>query len=452
MLRLLLLLLFLAAPAQATEAPDLFSEESVEARNARLEAVKADLENARARREALEREIATLENDRSSLNEALVTIAARRQEVEGAIRETEGRLDSLAAERGAIRARVDERRDVLVEVLAALQRMGSDPPPALVVSPDDAVGSVRSAILLGAVVPQLRAETKVLLADLAAFEDVRERIVAQRETHAKQLKSVADDATRLSLLADRKAELIEGSRAALLAEQRRAAALADRATSLAGLIADLEAEIASAREAAAAARAADERRAAREVARLNAARADIARAREAGKPLSAGIFSDVGRLEPAVAFGQAKGLLPLPVAGDPVRRFGDKVGRRTAKAVAFRTRPGAHVRSPADGWILYAGPFRSYGQLLIVNAGDGYHIVLMGLDSVSVASGRFVLAGEPVGRMALAPVAKAGEDEPDGPILSVEFRAKGKPVDPSPWWAKEGSGDAVASRATGSEG
>ena len=449
MLRTLLAIgLLSAAPAWASPeagAPDLYSPESLQARTERLKAVEADLANARARREALEREIATLENDRKSLTKALVTVAARRQEVEEAIGGTRERLDALAAERRAIRTRVAGRRDVLVEVLAALQRMGSDPPPAIVVSPADAVGSVRSAILLGAVVPQLRAETEVLLADLAAFEEVRNRIVVEKNKLANQLQSVEDDATRLALLADRKAELIEGSRAALLAEQRRAAALAERATSLTGLIADLESEIASARRAAAAARAADERRAAQEARRLEAARAEIARAREARKPLSAGVFSDTARLEPAVAFDQAKGLLPRPVAGPIVRRFGEKAGRTTARNVAFQTRPGAHVRSPADGWVLYAGPFRSYGHLLIVNAGDGYHVVLMGLDGVSVSPGRFVLAGEPVGRMADAPGGAADViavsdgskvEAEEGPVLSVEFRRDGRPVDPSPWWAK----------------
>ena len=454
MLRAVLASLCIALAPPALAAPEaeesLFSPESVEAREKRLEAVRLDLENARARREALEREIAALENDRVSLTTALVTIADRRQEVETAIGRTEERLAGLEEERAAIRARVDSRRDVLIEVLAALQRMGAEPPPAIVVSPADAVGSVRSAILLGAVVPQLRAETKVLLADLDAFETVRGHIVAERERLAAQLRSVDDDATRLRLLADRKAKLIEGSRAALLAEQRRAAALADRATSLQGLIEDLETEIASARRAAAAARAADERRAVRETSRLEAARADIERAREAGQPLSAGIFSDTARVEPAIAFGQAKGLLPRPVAGPVVRRFGEGEGRRAAKNVSFRARPGAHVRSPADGWVLYAGPFRSYGQLLIVDAGDGYHLVLMGLDSVSVAAGRFVLAGDPLGRMAGGGETievSASKPPRDGPVLTVELRANGVPTDPSPWWANGNPAASTDSRA-----
>ena len=476
---LAVLLLCFALPdarAEPVEAPDLYSDEALQARTQRLEAVKADLANARERREALQREIDTLENDRATLTAALVTVAARRQEVQGAIAATRARLEELSAELNATRARVEGRRDVLIEVLAALQRMGAEPPPALVVAPNDAVGSVRSAILLGAVVPQLRARTRVLLRDLEAFEAVRAGVVKERETLSAQLRSVDDDATRLTLLAERKKSLIAGSRLALLAEQRRAAALAERATSLSGLIADLEEEILSARKASAAARAADERRLAREAARIAAARADIAAAREAGKPLSAGVFSDAGRVEPAIAFGEAKGLLPMPAAGTVVRRFGDALpagrrrrGREDARALnmAIRTPPGAHVRTPADGWVLYAGPFRSYGNLLIVNAGDGYHIVMMGLDSVSVSPGRFVLAGEPVGRMAGGAAAERRAAEviavadkaataasdasgtqtppaPAGPVLTVEFRAKGDPVDPSPWWAK---GDRMAANA-----
>src|SRR5690606_24611199 len=103
---------------------------------------------------------------------------------------------------------------------------------------------------------------------------------------------------------------------------------------------------------------------------------------------------------------------------------------------------GAIVTSPVDATILYAGPFRSYGQLLILDAGDGYHMVLSGLGRVSVSLGQSVLAGEPVGAMGETRVASvAALDNGDTvPKLYVEFRRDGKPVDPAPWWAGSSSG------------
>jgi septal ring factor EnvC (AmiA/AmiB activator) len=106
------------------------------------------------------------------------------------------------------------------------------------------------------------------------------------------------------------------------------------------------------------------------------------------------------------------------------------------------TQSAAIVTAPSDGSVLYAGPFRSYGQLLILNAGDGYHVVLAGMSRISVAPGQTVLAGEPVGAMGEARVASASA-APLGntaPELYVEFRKDGKPVDPAPWWADRHSG------------
>ena len=129
-----------------------------------------------------------------------------------------------------------------------------------------------------------------------------------------------------------------------------------------------------------------------------------------------------------------------------LREFGapDAAGA-AEKGLTIATRSGAPVSAPADGWVVYAGPFRSYGQLLILNTGGGYHILLAGMDRMSVELGQFVLAGEPVGVMGRA--GKTGLSSPPGgtpatgtlasgqPQLYVEFRKDGVSIDPAPWWA-----------------
>ena len=86
--------------------------------------------------------------------------------------------------------------------------------------------------------------------------------------------------------------------------------------------------------------------------------------------------------------------------------------------------------------MVYAGPFRSYGQLLILNAGGGYHVLLAGMERISVDLGQFVLTGEPVavmgGQAQLSAAVAIGSKKP---ALYVEFRKDGTPIDPSPWWA-----------------
>ncbi len=142
-----------------------------------------------------------------------------------------------------------------------------------------------------------------------------------------------------------------------------------------------------------------------------------------------------GRIKPAVPFSRTKGTLPLPVRGRQIREFAteDDFGGKT-QGVSLETRPQAQVTSPADGWVVYAGEFRSYGQLLIINGGGGYHILLAGMKRIDVGPGQFVLAGEPIAAMG-ASAPNGGEARKARPILYVEFRKDGQPIDPGPWWA-----------------
>ncbi len=94
-----------------------------------------------------------------------------------------------------------------------------------------------------------------------------------------------------------------------------------------------------------------------------------------------------------------------------------------AKGVTIATRSRAQVISPADGVVLFAGPFRGYGQLLIIEYGDGYHMLLAGMDRIDAAVGQSLLAGEPVGTMT----------DTNAPELYVELRHEGQPINPLPW-------------------
>jgi septal ring factor EnvC (AmiA/AmiB activator) len=140
-------------------------------------------------------------------------------------------------------------------------------------------------------------------------------------------------------------------------------------------------------------------------------------------------------MRPAVPFAQAKGSLPLPAQGKRVLGFGDKTqfGAQSMGTV-FETRHSAQVRSPCDGRIIYAGEFRTWGQLLIINADGGYHILLAGLSEINVQTGEFVLAGETVGFMSAAPRSSSAKPDGNAPVLYVEFRKDNRPIDSDPWW------------------
>jgi septal ring factor EnvC (AmiA/AmiB activator) len=142
-----------------------------------------------------------------------------------------------------------------------------------------------------------------------------------------------------------------------------------------------------------------------------------------------------GRIKPEIPFAQATGRLPPPAQGRKVLAFGEKTQYGgQSKGIVLETRQGAQVTSPSDGWIVYAGEFRSYGQLLIINAGGGYHVLLAGLSQIDVQPGQFVLAAEPVGTMSGWSQKAQPAAVNSAPVLYVEFRKDGKPIDPDPWW------------------
>jgi murein hydrolase activator len=393
------------------------SLDALRQRDLELEATRAEQRKANEQRFKLRQEIDAIGEDRRKLNQALIDTAARARLVEGRIAESEARLKPLDDGERTIRQSLEGKRAVIAEVLAALQRIGRNPPPAMMVKPEDALASVRSAMLLGAVLPDMRLHAEALAADLADLVRIRREIAEEKERLQRDMAALEHERERVAALSEERQRKQAETEKALDAERQKAAALARQVDNLKDLIAKAEQGLDSATRAArAATRAAEEK------------------SRESRVDLAA--LTDPGRLAPAIAFASARGKLPLPVNGVRVREFGapDNVGG-SEKGLTIATRAGAQVTSPCDGWVVYAGVFRNYGQVLILNAGGGYHVVLAGMERISVDVGQFVLTGEPVAAMGGSQVASTLASGSSQPVLYVEFRKDGSPVDPSPWWA-----------------
>jgi septal ring factor EnvC (AmiA/AmiB activator) len=385
---------------------------------------------------ALESEVEIIQADRENLNQALIEAAARVQALEQRIIATENELEGLGVREDKIRLSLAERRELLGQVLAALQRMGRNPPPALLIGPSDALESVRSAILMGAVVPEMRDEANALLTDLT---ELRSLVAEQEESRAlfsDQIAAIKEENARVALLIEEKQNLESEVARQLAAERERTDALAARAGSLNELITALETEIDAARQAAEDAAKADAERKAQQE-RLLAER-DAEAARLEQERLERLASANTARLSPAIAFSEAKGRIRLPAAGNVIKAFGAQSEfLDQTQGILFATRPAATIVTPADGWVVFAGEYRSFGQLVILNAGDDHHIVMAGLDSTDVTIGQFLLSGEPIGRMGETKLASAASlDVPSSrPVLYIEFRKDGVPIDPTPWWA-----------------
>jgi septal ring factor EnvC (AmiA/AmiB activator) len=401
-------------PPAIGQAP--ISADALKQRDQELDAAMARQRNSAEAQAKLRSEIEVLGRDRRKFNQQLIETASRVREVEARINASQTRLDALNQQEQLFQKTLDQRQAVIVEILAALQRIGRQPPPALLVSPEDALRAVRTAITLGAVLPEMRAQADALAGDLAALLDVRKEIVAQRDGLTGELDQLGREQLRVTLLVDERQKKQAGAEQSLNSERQRAADLARQVENIKDLITKLEGGLNSTTRATRA--------------------ADRSIANDATQPELAAL-SDPGRLAPAVAFADMRGRLRLPVNGARIREFGgaDGVGG-TQKGLSIASRPGGEITAPCDGWVVYAGRFRSYGQLLILNAGGGYHVLLAGMERISVDLGQFVLTGEPVAVMGDGSKASpAGASGPKQPVLYVEFRKDGTPIDPSPWWA-----------------
>ncbi|MFT3988419.1 murein hydrolase activator EnvC family protein [Aestuariivirga sp.] len=376
-----------------------------------LSKVEEQLDQSRANQQKLAADVAAAQAAQEEISSKLIAISAKVQAAEASITGSEADLLKLHKEQVVIMARLAEKQDVLSELLAGLQRLEQNPPPALVVDPNDVLSALRGAMMFGTIVPELRGEADRLVADLQRLEDLKTSIQTRKTAITQEIAALESDSRDLQDLILAKKQLVASGNAQLADEQKRAADLASRAKSMQQLMASLD--------------AARKKAQAEEAARLAAADA-AKKAREAALQ------------QPRLAFADAHGKLAFPAQGAILRRFGDDDGLGgTLHGLAIATRTGAEVTAPADGHVEFAGPFRSYGQVLILNPGGGYHILLAGLDNVTAVTGEFLRAGEPVGHMGSGPssVTLLGDVMQDKrPVLYIEFRNNSDAIDSGPWW------------------
>lgn len=283
-----------------------------------LEGIRAEQKKAIDTETRLRGEIQTIGDDRRKLNQQLIDTGTRIRAAEDQVAGIEERLKPLDQRERTLRELLAARRAVMAEVLAALQRIGRHPPPALMVNPQDALQSVRSAMMLGAVLPEMRQETELLLADLSELARTRQQIDAEHDDLTRSLAALADERQRLGALVEQRQKQQTDTEQALEAERQRIGDLARAANSLKDLITRLD---------------------------QDAVRPGRSTAGPEGKPNGAAdsaALNNPGRLAPAIAFASARGLLPLPVNGLRIRNSVRPTGSAGPKK-ASRSGP---VRGP----------------------------------------------------------------------------------------------------------
>lgn len=425
-------------------APPAFAQQATGHARESLEKSRKELDQTRQRTKGLEKSVADIQAERERLSDSLRETARIIHDSEARLTEIERQQAALAQQERKIRDQLSERHGKITVLLAAMQRMGRNPPPVLITRREDALQMVRSAMILARAFPELAEQATILAGRLAELVKIMEASKAQSEVLRAETARHEVERTRIAQLIENRRQSLAEYQPALDAARRQAAETAKRIEDLTTLIASLDAKAGSI--APAPGQAIPPLLSAEKPPAARPAGADTHEGQAPTKtgPAMAQLVPSASQLaalssvpmRPALPFAQTKGSLPLPAQGKRVLGYGDKTQFGTqSMGVVLETRHSAQVRSPCDGSVLWAGPFRTWGQLLIINAEDGYHILLAGLSQIDVQVGQFVLAGEPVGLMSAAPKSQSAKSEGNAPVLYVEFRKDNRPIDPDPWWA-----------------
>ena len=355
-----------------------------------LSRVNSQIEQARREHKKLREQAQSVQKEILDVRRKMVAAAGSIQEQEESLDRLEQKLAEFEAQQSLMKNRLEIRRAQRMRVLAALQSLAFKPTEALIAQPLPPQDTLRSALLLREAVPRLEYSTEGLRKDLNKIASLTTAIRAQYAQIKTMTRRLDEKRRDMNVLIKKKSQLqtafaSESSRAKAKAEN-----LAKQAGDLKELLAKLEAE---------------------------------SKRRAAETPKRSGT--------PTGAFMAAKGRIPYPVKGVVVKKFGDPTeSGATAKGITIRTRANAQVISPYDGTVLFAGAFRGYGRLVIIEHGDGYHTLLAGIGRLDTSVGQSLLAGEPVGIM----VAQSQ------PTLYIELRKNGQPINPAGWLSGRNKG------------
>jgi murein hydrolase activator len=328
-----------------------------------------------------------------ALQKKLIDTAARVVALEDEKQHLDADIARLADEDQRLSASFARDRVSVARLLAILERMQHDMPPAIVLRPDDALGAARSAMLIGASVPNVYGEAAALSRRIKQLHQTRIALVTKRAQGVRNAASLKVSREQLDQLLATKE--LEADAAA-----QRYGDIATKLQQAAGTAADLQALL---------------------------EKVSSLRAGSAPQTTQQSIVT-VSAQKPGTGSPLQGRTLLIPVAGRQVPGGMDGVGGARAPGLTFATAPGTRVIAPADSEVIFAGPYHKTGQVLILELTAGYDLVLAGIGRADVRPNDEVLAGEPVGIMP-----NSGQTG----LLYFELRQNGHGISPAPWMAVE---------------
>jgi septal ring factor EnvC (AmiA/AmiB activator) len=344
-----------------------------------LKSLSSELNQGKPQLASAKEKSESLAAEASALRKKLIETAARIEILERRKVEADAQILRLTEENSRLSAGFANDRVAITKLLGILERLQHDMPPALAMHPDDALGAVRGSMLIGASLPPVYTRAASLSRRIEALKRTRLELEQQQA-------QAADAAQRLTVARN---ELD-----VLLSQKEKEAETA--AQSYGTLKSELE-------------------KVARQAADFQALLSRVKALREkAGQGAGQSVVIVTAEQSGSLG-GLARNSLLEPVVGTQ---------ENSSSGLSYVTQPGAQVIAPADGKVLYAGPYHKNGQVLILEITTGYDVVLAGLGRVTVKSNDQLLAGEPVGTM---------PPDPADDRLYFELRHGGHGQSPAPW-------------------
>jgi len=381
---------FLSASAQNLAPPDAAGK---------LHDVENAIEENTRHQAETDRQVEEMAREIAALRDQMVATAKAVQDYEEGLSAIDLQLVELNAESESIREELVQRRGEYAAMLSALAQISRNPPEAALLLPTPPIDVLRGVMVLRATLPPLENGIRSLSGQVAELTQLRAKIMNEQSRKIAAAQNLTQESAHLDGLMARMVEASKRAQSDSAETSQRLAKLSADAKDLKDLLARIEAQRPKEREARA-------KKEAPQVAAL-----------------------PVPPAQPGIpVFSAARGSLVLPARGRVVKRFGQTLGTGlVSRGITLETRPEARVVAPYQGQVEFAGPFRGYGQLLIIAQGEGYHILLAGLSRIDCVVGQRLLAGEPVGIM--------GPADSGNPQLYVELRHDGEPINPLPWMA-----------------
>ena len=337
-------------------------------------------------------------------------VTAKLQQAESRTADVATRIDHLAEQRRDAEKRLEARSRVLQPLMPLIERLSFYPAETMLAVPTSPDTALRGILVLRGLARQVEIEAEAL-----------RRNEMEVDVAAEALQQEAPRLIAAETAQKREADALDQHIAAARAEQGSAKSEAEQAAERASAAASRMKTLRAALTALAAQRRSDEERSGGNTEPNRTSETHEGRKAFAARSFGAG----------TIALGaEPHGQLQPPVIGIVVKGWGDRTDAGPATGVFYNAPPSARVFSPCGGRAVFATNFRSYGLLLIIDCGGGYHVVLAGFERLDMKSGQSVVAGESVGVM---PSWEPGSDLPR-PTLYVELRRGGQPVNPAPWF------------------